>query len=62
MNVDPLQMMIWRSYNYPEGTRPPYEGSFRRRVSTFSEQWPLIAVLFSFAEQLSLSYLISADC
>jgi hypothetical protein len=32
MNVDPLQMMVWRSYNYPPHTRAPHEGSFRRKV------------------------------
>eukprot|EP00611_Tribonema_gayanum_P010203 TRINITY_DN20132_c0_g1_i2.p1 TRINITY_DN20132_c0_g1~~TRINITY_DN20132_c0_g1_i2.p1 ORF type:complete len:528 (+),score=165.55 TRINITY_DN20132_c0_g1_i2:208-1791(+) len=32
MNVDPLQMMVWRSYNYPAHTRPPHEGSFRNKI------------------------------
>lgn len=32
INVEPLQMMIWRSYNYPQGTKAKHEGSFKRMV------------------------------
>ncbi|CAM9493080.1 unnamed protein product, partial [Discosporangium mesarthrocarpum] len=32
INVDPIQMMLWRNYGYQKNQRPNYMGDFRRKM------------------------------
>ncbi|CAN0132860.1 unnamed protein product [Ectocarpus sp. 4 AP-2014] len=32
MNVDPLEMMLWRNYGYRPEQEPPYKGDYRRKM------------------------------